>query len=56
MENKTYILIMDFAKAFDKVYHCIIIHELSYYGIQEQEAHECQWLHWLKFKVIWKLR
>ena len=28
------VLIMDFAKAFDKVHHSLLLHRLQHYGIQ----------------------
>ena len=30
------ILVMDFAKAFDRVCHCLLVHKLSHYGIVRQ--------------------
>jgi retron-type reverse transcriptase len=43
--RQTDILIMDFAKAFDKVNHSLLIHKLRYYGIDGKTTRWIQnWL------------
>jgi hypothetical protein len=43
--RQTDILIMDFAKAFDKENHSLLIHKLRYYGIDGKTT---RWIHnWL---------
>ena len=32
--KQTYIIVMDFSKAFDKVNHHLLLNKLMYYGIQ----------------------
>ena len=48
--RQTDIFIMDFAKAFDKVNHSLLIHKLRYYGIDGKATRWIQ--NWLDNKLV----